>query len=181
MTQVDPELVITARLRLCRPVPADLADVFRVHGDPETQRYNPDGPDRDLAASRARLEQWLEHWAEHGFGYWVVRAASEGTVPAAADGTVLGFGGVRLEEWDGEPVLNLYYRLAPTAWGRGIATELARAAVALGRQLRPELPVQAYAPSDNIPSQRTALAAGLHPRPDLDRPREGFQAVVFRA
>lgn len=170
--RVDPELVITDRLTLRQPVPGDLPEVFRVHGDPATQRFNPAGPDRDLAASGRRLNEWLAHWSEHCFGYW--------TVCSSVDAQVLGFGGVRLEEWAGAPVLNLYYRLAPSAWGRGIATELARAAIALGRQVRPDLPVQAYTPADNIPSQRTAAAAGLVRRPDLDRQQKGHLEVVFR-
>jgi len=127
--RVDPQLVITDRLTLRQPVPGDLPEVFRVHGDPATQRFNPDGPDLDLTASGRRLNEWLAHWSDHGFGYW--------TVCSSVDAEVIGFGGVRLEEWAGAPVLNLYYRLAPSAWGRGIATELARAAIALGRQVRP--------------------------------------------
>lgn len=169
---IDPALVTTQRLSLRRPTPADLSDVFRVHGDPATQRFNPAGPDRDLTASRRRLDEWVAHWAEHGFGYW--------TVCSLSGSQVLGFGGVRLEEWAGQPVLNLYYRLAPAAWGRGLATELAWAALDLGRQVRPELPLQAYAPEDNIPSQRTAVAAVLFRRPDLDRRKDGYLAVVFR-
>ncbi len=169
---LDPALVTTPRLILRRPTTDDLPDVFRVHGDPATQRFNPNGPDPDHAASGRRLAEWIEHWAGHGFGYWVVCARE--------DATVLGFGGVRLEEWARRPVLNLYYRLAPAAWGRGMATELARAAIALGRQVRPDLPVQAYTPEANIPSQRTAAAAGLVRRPDLDRQQEGYLDVVFR-
>ncbi|MBA3250082.1 MAG: GNAT family N-acetyltransferase [Geodermatophilaceae bacterium] len=169
---VDPALVTTQRLTLRRPTAGDLPEVYCVHGDPATQRFNPDGPDRDLAASGRRLDEWLAHWAAHGFGYW--------SVCSSAGGDVLGFGGIRLEEWACAPVLNLYYRLAPAAWGRGIATELARAAIDLGRQVRPDLPVQAYTPEDNVPSQRTAAAAGLVRRPDLDRRQRGYLEVVFR-
>lgn len=52
--------VRTARLLLRRPEPSDLGDVFRVHGDPATQRFNPAGPDPDVAASRTRLERWQD-------------------------------------------------------------------------------------------------------------------------
>jgi [ribosomal protein S5]-alanine N-acetyltransferase len=156
--------------RVRRPGPDDLDDVFRIHGDPRTNRHNPAGPDADVAASRARLDGWLAHWDEHGFGYWTVESA---------DGAVIGFAGVRRETWRGEPVLNLYYRFAPEVWGRGIASAVAAHAVRGAREHQPERPVLAYTTEDNEASQRTALAAGLVRRPDLEFELDGLWAVVL--
>ena len=156
--------------RVRPPRPDDLDDVFRIHGDPRTNLHNPAGPDRDRAASRARLAEWLAHWHEHGFGYWVVESD---------DGAVIGFCGVRTETWLGRPVLNLYYRFAPEVWGRGIASAVAAHAVAWARDQQPDRPVLAYTTEDNAGSQRTALAAGLVRRPDLEHEVDGLWAVVF--
>lgn len=152
--------VRTERLSLRRPDENDGRAMFRVHGDPKTNRYNPAGPDPDLAASEAALRYWLQQWQDDGFGYWAV------AVPP--DHEVAGFGGVRRIEWRGREVLNLYYRLAPAAWGRGYATELALTAVSLVRVNLPHLPVVARTRSANLPSIRTAERAGLSRRPDLD-------------
>lgn len=114
----------TERLVLRRPEPEDAGACFEVHGDPRTSRFIPHGQDLSLEKSRHRLDGWIAHWARHGFGPWAVEERGAG---------ILGFGGLR---WRGEDeipglplALNLYFRLRPSAWGRGLATELARAAV----------------------------------------------------
>jgi RimJ/RimL family protein N-acetyltransferase len=136
--------------------------MFRVHGDPATNRYNPAGPDPDLAASEEALRDWIERWREDGYGYWAVAVA-----PATA---IVGFGGVRRFSWRGREALNLYYRLAPAVWDHGYATELAQAAVGLARAHLPHLPVIARTRPANLASIRVAERAGLARRPDLDTP-----------
>ena len=105
---------------LRRPAPADLAAVLEVHGDPRANAHNPAGPMRDLDEARDLLDTWLADWRERGLGYWAVE-----------EDAVVGFGGVRFM---GE-VLNLYYRLRPEVWGRGIARHVAREAVATAHVL----------------------------------------------
>ena len=150
--------VRTARLTLRRPSPDDLDAVFRIHGDPGANLHNPDGPQRTIEEAARLLAFFLEHWAEHGFGYWAVEDRS---------GRVIGFGGVMRLPRDEGDVLNLYYRFEPDAWGRGYATETALAAVELARSL-PALPVVAKTRPANEPAKRVALRAGLERRPDLD-------------
>lgn len=150
----------TERLSLRRPGANDGIAMFRVHGDPDTNRYNPAGPDPDLATSEAALRDWLQQWQADGYGYWAV------TLPPATD--VVGFGGVRRIIWRDRDVLNLYYRLVPAVWGHGYAAELARVAVGLARTHLPQLPVVARTRPENLPSTRTAERAGLLRRPDLD-------------
>src|SRR5215469_6324787 len=153
-------VVRTERLGLRRPTGADAPAMFAIHGDPSTNRYNPHGPDPDFATSEEVLRQWLRQWDDDGFGYWAVTLA--------IDPTVIGFGGVRRITWHDRDILNLYYRLAPAAWGHGYATETARAAVELARSHLPALPIVARVRSVNIPSVLTAERAGLVRRSDLD-------------
>lgn len=113
----------TARLRL-RPVESDdAARLFAIYGDAQTQRFNPAGPLPDQATADKLLARWLADWAEVGFGQWAVSEQ-------AAPDHILGFGGLSRLAY-GERILpNLGYRFAVEAWGRGLATELATAALA---------------------------------------------------
>lgn len=152
--------VLTTRLVLRRLQSGDGAAMFAVHGDPETNLYNPRGPHPDLATSEEMLRECLHHWDIYGFGIWAVMRAQEEQI--------IGFGGVEHLIWRDRAILNLYYRFTPTAWGQGYATELARTAVTLARTYLPQWPVVARTRAKNIPSIRTAERAGLLRRPDLD-------------
>lgn len=148
----------TERLVLRRPHGADVGEVHRIHADPATNHFNPAGPNADLEQSREQLQAWLDHWTGYGFGYWAVEF----------HGSVIGFSGLRHAEWRGRPILNLYYRFGPESWGRGLASEAAKHAVAMGVEHFPRLPIVARTKRLNVASQRTAIAAGLTRRPDLD-------------
>ncbi len=151
----------TKRLLLRRPRESDLQVAHRIHADPATNTYNPAGPDLDLATTEQRLLGWIAHWDRYAFGYWAVEALEN-------NAEVIGFAGLRRGRWSGGDILNLYYRFGPAAWGRGFASEASRQAVLLGSRHFPDIPVIARTTPENVPSQRTALAAGLIRRTDLD-------------
>ena len=112
----------TERLIL-RPVAvADLDALYRIYGAPATNAFNPAGPHADIEHSRRVLTGWLAHQQTYGFGNW---AMSLRDAPAR----VIGFGGVRIVEYPDGQVNNLGYRFSPDAWGKGLATEFALAAV----------------------------------------------------
>src|SRR5262249_36699820 len=110
------DFVRTERLALHRPIAGDALAFFQLDGNPAANRFNPDGPAPDLAASEARLNEWLRQWQIDGYGYWAL------AVPP--DSAVVGFGGVRRINWRDRTVLNLYYKLQPAIWRHGCATEL---------------------------------------------------------
>jgi RimJ/RimL family protein N-acetyltransferase len=166
-------MVHTERLILRRPDARDALALFEVESDPETNRFNPVVLAPDLTASEEWLHGWLQQWQEDGYGYWAL------TLPPAAE--VVGFGGVRRVIWREGAVLNLYYRLRPTVWGHGYATEMARTAVALARASLPHLPILARIRPANLPSQRTAERAGLVHRPDLDSAEHRIYALGWQA
>ena len=140
----------TARLVLRHPTEADRAFHDEVHSDPRLYTHAPHvlGTPTSNAAA---FEAILRHWQEHGFGYWVAQDKRSG-MP-------VGWVGVRRA--DG--YLNLYYRFVVAAHGRGLATEAARAAIAMARERVPGVPVRALVKEHNAASVRTALAAGLAP------------------
>ena len=168
---MDWDEVRTERLLLRRPTSDDLDAAFEVHSAPETNRFNPDGPDADRDASARRLEEWIAHWERHGFGYWAIEPAG------SAD--VIGFSGLRHGTWSTVAILNLYYRFSAASWGHGYAREAAGTAVRLAQERFPGLPVVARTTVDNIPSQRTAAFVGLKRRPDLDRFVDGVHEVIL--
>lgn len=163
----------TARLILRRPTVVDIDDLFAIHADPATNVFNAAGPMTGIEQAARRFRDWDRQWRDHGFGYWAVVEITD------ARGPVIGFAGIRYGSWRQRTVLNLYYRFTPSAWGRGFAAEAASEAVDLWTAGLTADPIVAYTTPENIPSQRTALKAGLKRRPDLDTHDGMGPATVF--
>jgi RimJ/RimL family protein N-acetyltransferase len=72
---------------------------------------------------------------------------------------VIGTGGCALRV--GTSWWNLYYRLTPAAWGRGLAAELVDAALEAAHAVAPDRPVVAYLLEHNVQSRGRAERAGL--------------------
>jgi RimJ/RimL family protein N-acetyltransferase len=163
---VSPRLpaLRTARLHLLLPLPEDLDAVVAIHGDPETNRYNPDGA-ASFETSRRWLGTWMADWEREGFGYFSV-------VEDEAPDEVIGVAGLKAATVAlpdrSVRALNLYYRFRPTAWGRGLAAEAAGAALDHVRPLRADLPVCALIRADNAPSRRLAARLGLRETGEVD-------------
>lgn len=168
------EELVTERLALWRPTPADIDAILRIHSDPRACAHNPS----DMLATRAeavdRFRRWDEHWQVHGYGYWTIRRPS--TVDALDP---LGFCGVKRMRLDDRPVLNLFYRLDPPAWGDGVATEAATAVVRWALANVPDLPVVARVRPGNAASLRVAARAGLRRAEDLDTEGEDGPDRLF--
>lgn len=159
----DHHELLTARLSLRRPGPADIDAIYLIHHDPRACAHNP----ADLLDTRADAEdlyrRWDQHWQRHGFGYWVIhpRGASE-------PGLSLGVCGLKLMRLADREVLNLLYRLDPATWGNGVATEAATAVVAWAATHQPDRPIIARVRPDNIASAKVAARTGLHRAEHLD-------------
>ncbi|CAN5850823.1 hypothetical protein BH24CHL6_BH24CHL6_12240 [soil metagenome] len=81
-------------------------------------------------------------------------------------------------QFKGRRVLNLFFRLDPSAWGQGLASEAATAVVEWARMHLPDEPLIARVRPANIASQRVALRAGLDRAEPLDGPGEdGFDWI----
>lgn len=154
----------TARLLLRRPTAADVDAIFAVHRDPETCAHNPSDALTRLEEAEALYQRWDDQWQQYGYGYWVVR--HHGSAQQ------LGFCGIKPMELHGAPVLNLFYRFATSAWGRGFAGEAAGAVATWASRHLPDLPLIARVRPANVASQRVALRAGLSRARHLDT--EGY-------
>jgi [ribosomal protein S5]-alanine N-acetyltransferase len=169
--EFDNEELLTARLSLRRPTPADIDVIYAIHRDSRACAHNP----ADMLTTRADAEdlyrRWDEHWQRHGFGYWVIRARRVRKP--------LGFCGIKVMQLKDHEVLNLFYRLDPSAWGNGIATEAAIGVVGWATAHDPDCPVIARIRPDNAASLRVAAGAGLHRAEHLDSQGEDGLDWIF--
>lgn len=108
---------MAGRLVSRKPTMDDFERFFAIHADPLTNRFNPAGPLKDPEDACGRLDAWIRHWQEHGYGQWAVATVDE---PAH----VIGFGGIALRDYLGVARVNLGYRFDAAAWGKGYATAL---------------------------------------------------------
>lgn len=159
-------------LTFARPTPADLAGYERLFLDPRVQHWLRPPPlppsDRDEAAARLRRD--IAHWDEHGFGPWALRVA--------ATGHLVGRGGLQVWQLDGEPRVEVAWVIAPDQWGRGLATETARAAIAHAREL--DIPeVVAFTLVTNAASERVMQKAGMERVGPIEH--AGMTHVLYRA
>jgi RimJ/RimL family protein N-acetyltransferase len=111
--------ILTARLRL-RPVQREDLDVLAALNADARVMAPFGGP-----AARAKTIGWLErlllHWRAHGYGRFVVEEA----------GTFVGLVGLSRTEFDAGfvPGIEIAWRLVFEHWGKGYATEAARAVI----------------------------------------------------
>ncbi len=143
----------TPRLILRRPAVIDVDRVFAIHGNPLTYLHQPSGRMASPDQASSLLTAWVGHWEAHGFGYASVQ-------PRDGD-AVMGFAGAKHQTILGQPILNLYYRFDPGAWGHGYATEAVLAVVSWLRSNCSELPVVARVATNNPASIRVAQGVGL--------------------
>ena len=117
MLDAVTDVLSTERLRLRELDLADTDGLLEIFSDPEAMRPYPSTKDRE--ATEAWIRWCLKSYHENGFGLWAIERA--------ADGTFLGDCGLMLQPIDGRLVPEIGYHLVPRAWGRGYATESARA------------------------------------------------------
>jgi RimJ/RimL family protein N-acetyltransferase len=159
----------TARLLLRSWREEDLDAYARICADPEVMRYLSGTMTRDQAAQQ--MERWMRHWKERGFGVW---AAEE-----KASGAFIGFIGLLYhEEWpEGEHKTEVGWRLDRSFWGRGLATEGARASLQHGFEALGLERVISIIHPKNVASRRVAEKAGLTLRGETRF--KGFDVVWY--
>jgi ribosomal-protein-alanine N-acetyltransferase len=113
----------TDRLLLREYVEEDAEAFFKLNSDPEVLRFVPDK--RLLNVEQARqilVDHPIADYRKHGFG--------RGACVLKSTGEPIGFAGLKYLEEFGE--VDVAYRLTPTHWGLGLATEAALASVRFG-------------------------------------------------
>jgi RimJ/RimL family protein N-acetyltransferase len=175
-----PATIRTDRLHLRLWRDEDLAAFAALNADPVVMEHFPKLLDR--AESDALAARFRDHFEYHGFGNWAVE------VPGIAE--FIGFVGLTVPRFEAHftPCVEIGWRLAHAYWGRGYATEAARAALEFGLgQLTLDEIVSFTVPA-NRRSWRVMERIGMtrNPADDFDHPAlaEGHllrRHVLYRA
>lgn len=146
---------VTDRLELRRFRDGDLDALAEVFAQPEVWRF-PYGRGFDRAQTAVFLEGQIRHWESCGFGLWL---AVERT-----SGRTLGFVGLSVPTFLPEilPAVEVGWRLEPAAWGKGYASEGARAALQEGFTTLGLERICSLPQSVNPASCRVAERIGMH-------------------
>ena len=140
----------TERLVLRPPTLDDVDAWHAIYLDAEEVWYG--APRSSLEENRAKLDRQIAHFEEHGFGMC--------TVDLAASGETIGAAG--LQHLEGGPEIEVGYRFLKSYWGRGYATESARASIAYGFDELGLDRIVAVALAENIASRRVLEKCGLN-------------------
>ena len=141
----------TERLFLRPPLPSDLEVFVEIHEDPEVMRHMVTiGQAGGRAAGWRTLALLLGHWHLLGYGQW--------TVIEKATREIIGRAGL----WNPEGGLGLEVGWVnrQSKWGRGFATEAARAAVTHGFETVGADHLISLIRPDNVRSIRVAEKIG---------------------
>jgi RimJ/RimL family protein N-acetyltransferase len=152
----------TARLRLRDWRDADLEPFAAMNADPRVMTFFPSVLSRaesDAAAARIRARI-----GRRGFGFWPVELRAHGGAPFIG---VVGLSVVELAV-PFVPCVEVGWRLLSSYWGRGYATEAARAAMSFGFGPAGLDEIVSFTAALNAPSQRVMQRLGMRRTPDDD-------------
>ncbi len=120
-------IIETPRLLIRELVDGDDEAMFDMDSDPEVHRFLGNHPYTDIGQSRENIAFIRRQYAEHGIGRWAVVLKE--------DGTFIGWTGFKrmVEAVNGHiHHLDFGYRHARRFWGKGYASEAAKAALEYG-------------------------------------------------
>lgn len=154
MSQTSVIELQTQRLLLRQWRDGDLEPFAQLNADPQVMEFYPHPLTRQESDAIAHKIMGLI--AERGWGLWAVELQS--------GGAFIGYVGLHVpsEELPFSPCVEIGWRLAAAYWGKGYATEAARAALSVGFE-RLGLPeVVSFTTVRNTRSRRVMERIGMH-------------------
>jgi RimJ/RimL family protein N-acetyltransferase len=163
MTSLPRELQ-TERLRLRRWCAADAAPFAAMNADPRVMEHFLALLSREQSDTLiARIEERFER---SGFGLWAVEVAEVSRFA--------GFIGLAVPHFEAHftPCIEIGWRLAAEFWGRGLATEGARAVLTFGFESHRLDQIVSFTTAANVRSRRVMEKIGMthDPADDFDHP-----------
>lgn len=144
----------------------DVEPFAALNADPVVMEHFPSTLDAQQSAEM--VDRHRAVWGERGFGLWAVEVRDTSTF--------IGFVGLTAPGWEAHftPAVEVGWRLARHAWGRGYAPEAARAAVRWGFETLalPDDEIVSFTVVANRNSRRVMEKLGMthDPADDFDHP-----------
>ncbi|MCC3653131.1 GNAT family N-acetyltransferase [Streptomyces sp. S07_1.15] len=168
MTRIETERLVLRRWRA-----EDLAPMAAVNSDPEVMRWIRDGSVRTGRQTAEAIAGWEREWDAEGYGLFAVELRETGELA--------GFTGLSVPRFLPEvlPAVEIGWRLGRSFWGRGLATEAARAALRFGRA-HPGLPrIVSVVQTGNRASERIVHKLGMSLERETVSPSCGRRVRVY--
>jgi RimJ/RimL family protein N-acetyltransferase len=169
--------LLTERLVLRRWRDEDRAPFAAINADADVMRWIGSGRVLGRGLSDELVDRFEREWDQRGHGLWAVAWRDD------PSGLLLGFCGLTAPMFLPAvlPAAEVGWRLARTAWGRGVATEAAHAALAFGFEQAGLAEIIAVVAPENARSLRVAEKLGMTRRPDRHHAAAGRRVAVFGA
>jgi RimJ/RimL family protein N-acetyltransferase len=163
----------TPRMILRRWREEDVAPMAAINADPEVMRWIRDGSVRDEQQTRDGIAAWEREWETEGFGLFALEVRDTGQLA--------GFTGLAVPHFLPEvlPAVEIGWRLGRVHWGRGLATEAAKAVAAFGFEERGLERIVSIAQVGNEASERIMAKLGMHLQRETVSPGTGRRVRVF--
>jgi len=149
-TSLETERLIFREMR-----PSDDVGMFELDSNPEVHRYLGNKPLTSIDQSRERIADIRQQYLVNGIGRWAAILKETGEF--------IGWSGLRVDyNVNGhERFYDLGYRFIQRHWGKGYASESAKAFIEFGFNEMNLHIINAYTDFDNIASQKVLEKAGL--------------------
>jgi ribosomal-protein-alanine N-acetyltransferase len=148
----------TERLLLREWNSSDIEPFSLMCADPDVMRYFPSVMTYDECVSF--VDRVVQFHYEKGFGLWAIEV----------DGTFAGYTGLWSPAFDAPftPCIEVGWRLASWAWGKGYATEAAKESLRIGFEEHQISEIFSFTTQSNTPSEAVMKRIGMQRREDLD-------------
>jgi RimJ/RimL family protein N-acetyltransferase len=165
----------TDRLLLRRWRLGDREPLAAINADPEVMRFIGTGAVLGRGLSDDLVVRFEREWATRSFGLWAVSARDD------PEERLLGFCGLTVPMFLPSvlPAVEIGWRFARSAWGRGYATEAAREAIAFGFSECGVEEILAIVDPENERSLRVCEKLGMTARPDRTHPATRMRVRVL--
>ncbi len=144
-------LIETDRLVLREISLNDKEEMFRLHSNPDVQKYTGEPPVTTIEEMEAAIQTRVKDYKKYGYGRWATFKKNKMQF--------IGWAGLAyLPEFD---EIDLGYRFLPQYWGMGYATEVSHAILKYGFDVFNIKRIIAIAMKENVASIRVMEKVGM--------------------